>query len=285
MLISEVIALVEALAPRQMAEDWDNVGLQVGNVSAETNGCLLSVDVTTEVVREARQCGAHLVIAHHPLVFTPLRAVTEQDPPGPVVLAAARVGVSIYAAHTNLDASLTHGTSAALADRLGLKRGPALIPRKTETDLSQGQGGQGVSPREGAVSMSQVGGLGMLTQTPGIELSAFAQYVGHRLGRRCVEVIGDEKRTVTSVALMPGSGGAALEAAARRADVLVTGELKYHEARQAKDLGLTVVVVGHYASERPVLDLLAHALKEAAGQRLQVAIGQVNTDPVWLRSC
>ncbi len=128
MRVKDIVRALETVAPPAIAEPWDRVGLQVGDPDAETNGCLLTLDISTETLREARRCGVALVVAHHPLIFTPLSAVTAGTVVGEVILAAARAGVSIYVAHTNLDASLEVGTAAALADRLGLERGPALVP-------------------------------------------------------------------------------------------------------------------------------------------------------------
>ena len=128
MTVADIIALMEAVAPPATAESWDNVGLQVGNAAQETAGCLLTLDVGLETLREAKQCGAGLIVAHHPVIFRPLRAVTEGQPAGSVILAAARAGLSIYVAHTNLDAAPDIGTAAALAEHLGLGSGPSLAP-------------------------------------------------------------------------------------------------------------------------------------------------------------
>jgi dinuclear metal center YbgI/SA1388 family protein len=266
MRITEIIALIEAAAPPATAEAWDNVGLQVGNPDAETNGCLLALDVTPETIREARQCGAGLVIAHHPLIFAPLASVTEQTPVGATILAAARGNVAVYVAHTNLDAAPAVGTAAALAEALGLPFGPVLAP----VEGGEHPGGEIPSPR----------GIGMIVEVPALKLAALAEYVEGKLART-VSLVGDGERLVRFAALVPGSGGSLVEQAAAGADVMITGEIKYHEALDAAALGLGVIAAGHYDTERPVLNVLARHLKEATAGALQVGISQIRSDPFW----
>ena len=126
MRISDVTAILEQIAPERTAEAWDNVGLQLGDPDGEANGCLLTLDVTPDTIPEARRCKAALIISHHPLIFQPLEAIRADAKVGETLLAAARAHVALYAAHTNLDNCLEHGTAAALAERLGLAPGPAL---------------------------------------------------------------------------------------------------------------------------------------------------------------
>jgi dinuclear metal center YbgI/SA1388 family protein len=280
MLVSEVLELLEAVAPPALAAEWDNVGLQVGNRSSETNGCLLSLDVLPQTIGEARNCGASLVIAHHPLIFEPLRSVTEGTVTGQTVLSAARTGVAVYVAHTNLDSAPQLSTATALAERLGLPPGPPLVtaglpaPAHVSLEGPPGQGGE--APEDTAAI--RLPGLGMVCEVPEMTLGAFAQYVAPRLGRRETAWVGEADRLIRSVVLLPGSGGGMVQIAAGVADVLLTGEIKYHEARHAADLGLGVIVGGHYETERPVLNHLARLLKNRLGT-LQVSISQLRTDP------
>jgi dinuclear metal center YbgI/SA1388 family protein len=263
--VAEIIGMLEAVAPPQTAESWDNVGLQVGSPAQETGACLLTLDVTLDTLREARQCGAGLIIAHHPVIFTPMRTITEAHPAGSVILAAARAGLSIYVAHTNLDAAPRVGTAAALAEHLGLGTGPVLEPL-------------GGGPASGEEPSGP--GIGLVVDLPEMKLSALGQYVCTRLDT-VVRLVGDPDRTVSRAALVPGSGGSLLEAIPEVADVLITGELRYHDALYARWLEVGAVVAGHYETERPVLNGLARYLKEASGGALQTPITQVRTDPYY----
>jgi dinuclear metal center YbgI/SA1388 family protein len=261
--VADIIRMIEAVAPPATAESWDNVGLHVGNPAQETSACLLTLDVSAETLGEARQCSAGLIVAHHPVIFAPLRAVTEAQPAGGLILLAARLGLSIYVAHTNLDAAPTVGTAPALAEHLGLGTGPVLEPL----------GGESAGHEEASAP-----GMGLVVDLPEMKLSALGQYIFARLGSP-VRLVGDPERTVRRAALVPGSGGSLLEATSRVADVLITGELRYHDALYAQWLGVSAVVAGHYETERPVLNSLARYLKEASGGELQTPITQVRTDP------
>lgn len=117
--IDEIIAIMEVLAPPSYAQEWDNIGLQVGSASSEINAVLISLDATSGVLGEAQEKGAGLVICHHPPLFRPLRRLLTDDPIGNIIQDAILSRVAIYAAHTNLDASPT-GVNAILAETFGL---------------------------------------------------------------------------------------------------------------------------------------------------------------------
>jgi dinuclear metal center YbgI/SA1388 family protein len=267
MLVCDIAELIHTLAPPVLAEPWDNVGLLVGDPRAEAHTCLLALDVDLETIREAKRVGAGLIIAHHPPVFSPLGTVTAADPTGELVLAAARVGVALFAAHTNLDAAPALGTAWALAEHLGLAPGPPLQPAGGSAEGEAGPGGEPPT------------GFGMVVTVPEMTLEALGTYTRRRLGLAGVTSAGDPQRLVRSVALMPGAGGGCLSEAAAAADALLTGELKYHEVIEAVARGLGVLLAGHYETERPVLNGLARALKGAAGGQLEVAISQLRVAP------
>ncbi len=338
MRIRDIITLIEHMAPSGIAEEWDNVGMQVGDPDGETNGCLLAVDVTVETVREAKRCGAGVIIAHHPVLFAPAKRITPATPSGRAILAAVRTGVALYAAHTNLDSSLEFGTAAALADRLGLTRGKAMLGTsdaateplyrvevtgdaaavaalaghpgsetgnwcgwpvnvggeegktglRGEMALPAGAARKLAAAAEAAgalVTMTRCEtsgdgyGMGMIADVPEMPLDALGEYVGRRLATKHVTLAGDPESNVSRIALLPGAGGGLVEVAAKYADAMVTGEAKYHEALRAQELGLGLVLAGHYETERPVLDLLARYLAEQTGGELTIAVTQTRTDP------
>lgn len=337
MLVRDVITVLENLAPPHLAEDWDNSGLQVGDPSSETKGCLLALDLTQEAVAETRNVGAALLVVHHPALFRPLSRISPQAPCGQAILSAIRVGVSVYAAHTSLDNSPEHGTPAALAAQLGLAAGPVLAPVAglaehaprvvaltaeaeaisallNQAGLSQSSSaawrvhgpGEGVQrirvelclPGDAAGDLATRacragievcvtrgesthggGGTGMLVRVPQMSLSALAEYVSRKLPGASVRVGGRTERSVETVALVPGSGGSLVELAAARADALITGECSHHDGLRAQELGLGIVLAGHYETERPVLNLLAKRLRERLGEEFGVSISQARTDP------
>lgn len=119
MTVRDVAELLEAWAPRAIAWERDNPGLQVGDPGARVRGILVSLDLTSAVVSEARRRRANLIVSHHPLLFRPLRSVDVASGVGSVVAALLRHRINAYAVHTNLD-FVRGGTSFVLAQRLGL---------------------------------------------------------------------------------------------------------------------------------------------------------------------
>ncbi len=118
--VSEVTSMIESWAPKEIAWERDNVGLQLGDPSNTVRGILVCLDITEEVLAEAKKRKANLVVSHHPLLFRPPHKLLAGDPVADCVSMAARSGIDVYAAHTNLDFT-AGGTSFALADSLGLR--------------------------------------------------------------------------------------------------------------------------------------------------------------------
>jgi len=123
--VGDIIRVLETLAPTALAEDWDNVGLLVGDRERRVTNLMACMDVTEPVLAEAVKAGAQMILAHHPVIFKPVARITAGTKP--VVYEAIRSGVAIYAAHTNLD-SAQGGTNDVLADVLGLQDRRAIIP-------------------------------------------------------------------------------------------------------------------------------------------------------------
>lgn len=129
--VGDIIILLEELAPPHLAEEWDNVGLQVGSARAEIDAALVSLDPDPAVIAEARRRGAGLLVCHHPPIFRPLRRVVTDEPAGALLRDAMLAGVAVYAAHTNLDSS-PQGVNLALAELFALQDHVPLLPAPAE---------------------------------------------------------------------------------------------------------------------------------------------------------
>ena len=121
----EVVRVLEVLAPPRLAAEWDNVGLQVGDMACNVNKVMLCIDATESVLAEAAAAKATMILAYHPVIFKPLRSVTAAE--GAITYHAARRGIAVYALHTALDA-VEGGTNDVLADVLGLRQRRPLEP-------------------------------------------------------------------------------------------------------------------------------------------------------------
>lgn len=251
--VEEIYAELACLAPPELAESWDNVGLLV-NCGKPVCGVLVTLDITPEVVREARQKGCGLIVSHHPVIFAPLKKIGARDVP----LMLVQNGISAICMHTNLDAA-AGGVNDVLAGIFGLCNA---VP------FAEGCG------RVGEIEPTTVPELARLAQT---ELAA---RINAPLGGPAVQVkYSDNGRAVRRLAVISGAGGSMFEEAiAQGADCLLTGEANHHHACDAARLGLALIAAGHYATEFTVTASVAQRLRTAfAG--LEVLVSADNRDP------
>ena len=115
----DIIVMLETLAPKELACDWDNTGLQVGSSDKELTGVYVALDATPETVQEAVRLGCSLLVTHHPLLFSPIRSVTDESVTGRMILQMAANGLSCYSMHTSYDKAVG-GMADVAAARLGL---------------------------------------------------------------------------------------------------------------------------------------------------------------------
>ena len=257
------LEVVHGLYPTSDAAGWDHPGLQVGDPDAPVARVLVTLDVTAAVLDEAERVPATLVLAHHPLLLRPLPALTPSSAAGALALRAARAGIAVAAAHTNLDAADDGaGTSDPVVVVLGLKDVVPLCPPSAP----------------GARSMGRVGELDAPTT-----LRAVAERIARDLPSPSARLCGDPARSVHRVAVLGGSGmSAAADALAAGADVLVTGDVRHHDALDALELGLAVIDAGHHATEVAAMPILADRVAVAAAARglsAPVMLSEVSTTP------
>ncbi len=266
--LAQVVAVLEELYPLRTAQEWDRPGLVCGDPEAPVARVLLVVDPVAEVVAEAVEGSADLVLAHHPLLLRPTSSVAATFPKGRVVHQLVRAGVALYTAHTNAD-SARPGVSDALARVLGLVDLEPLVP----------------APGEPAGSGTGLGRVGRLEQPTSLRAFAEATAVALLGTAGGVRVAGDPDAVVQRVAVCGGAGDS-LFAAVRAAgvDTYVTADLRHHPASEARELapGVALVDVSHWASEWPWLhgaaERLARALVER-GLEVTTAVSTHRTDP------
>lgn len=251
--VNQVYEAMQAIAPLELAEHWDNPGLLV-DCGGQMHRVLAALDITPEVVAEAAAKQCEMIVSHHPVIFDPLKKIGPQDVPFQLVQA----GISAICMHTNLDAA-EGGVNEVLAGIFGM--------------------------RDWEVFADGCGRVGEVDPITVPELARKAQAV---LGGRCnrprsgpaVQVkFVDTGRTVKRLAVISGAGGSMFEdALAVGADCLLTGEANHHAAIDAVRLGLSLVAAGHYATEFPVCAAIADRL-HAAFPELEVRVSGENRDP------
>jgi len=261
--VADVNAVVERLWPLSGAESWDAPGLVSGSPAAPVASILLTVDVVADVVAEAIELGAGLIVAHHPLLLRGVTSIAEDRYKGAVLASLIRGGCALIAAHTNADVVET-GTSAALAEALGLVDVAPIT--------------QGESPTRG------IGRTGRLAEPT--TLGRLARRLGDILPPTAsgVRVSGDYDQPVHSVALCGGAGDSLLsEPAVLAADVYITSDLRHHPASEARENarvngGPALIDVSHWASEWLWLEAAAGELREAL-PGVTVTVSELRTDP------
>ena len=356
--VSEFLTILEDLAPESLAEDWDNVGLQVGSRDHSISSVLVAIDVSQETIDEAKKLGCGLILTHHPLILQPLSSVCDESGTGRLIRSASRDGIAVVAAHTNLD-SARHGLADTLAGLMelsdikpvvpapaglsklvvfvpadGLDRvrsalfraGAGVIGDYSHCSFStEGTGtflpGQGADPAIGKVGRDEnVGEVRLEMVFPGerhqavidalflthsYEEPAFDIYALENMERRTgagrsgelagessledfagqlaelfgldeVRYAGLPDRLIRRVAVVPGSGADYISLCAGNADVLVTGDIKYHQTLHAAEAGLALIDIPHEVSETLALENWAARLASALEpQDIKVRISRV----------
>jgi dinuclear metal center YbgI/SA1388 family protein len=257
--VKDIIGVMEELAPSRLAEQWDNVGLQVGTREWPVERIRVALDPGIEVVETACAADTDLLITHHPLILKPLAAIDLETETGRVIRTALAGKMAIYAAHTNLD-SAANGLNDHLAQLLGLENRVVLVPAVSMDPLGLDAHGFLPSHNEG---LGRIGDLSAATT-----LADLAADLKKRLDLSGVRVVGRETLHVDRIAVCTGSGAGLLDHFfASDAQVYVTGDLKYHDARAIEAQGRGAVDIGHFASEHIVVRYLSEQLGLALENR------------------
>ncbi len=243
--VGDIYQFIDRIAPFEIQEDFDNAGFLVGRGDRKVTRVLVSLDITPEVVVEAAGLGAELIVAHHPVIFHPLKSITDGTLTGRVLLALAEYKIAAICAHTNLDAA-HGGVNGCLAQALGL------------TGIGQlCQAGMDEKGRPYGI-----GRVGMAHQ-PGLSAGDYASFVKEKLGSVSVRYV-DGGRPVEKVAVGGGACGSMLEdALTQGCDTFVTADLKYNQFLDAKALGLNLMDAGHFPTENVVCAPLVSRLSKA----------------------
>lgn len=241
-LISEIVEFLEQYAPPELAEDWDNVGLLVGRAETPVNSILTCLTLTPDVAEEAVERGVQLIVTHHPVLFRGTQRVTDGTSEGRLLLKLIEHKVAVYSPHTSFD-SAAQGINQSLSESFGLNSVMPIRPGEGTPDAGSGR-------------------WGILSEN--IALHEFLKMASMAVGADYLEYSGDPGAVVSTVAVACGSGAGFLDDAVRLGcDTFVTGEARFHSALAARDQGIALVLLGHYASERPAVESLARVLNEA----------------------
>jgi dinuclear metal center YbgI/SA1388 family protein len=284
--VAEIGALLARWYPPAWADDWDRVGLVLGDPHAAVDTVLCAVDCLPEVVDEAERVGAQLLVVHHPLLLRGVSSVAPTTYKGRIVHRMIRAGIALFTAHTNADVAAP-GVSDALAARLGLVDLRPLRPLTRPPAHLDGAAPNEAASQPGAAQVGVAGdgagapGNGRIGRLPRpLSLRAFTEHAAAVLPetRWGVRAAGDPERTIEQVAVCGGAGDTYLrDAVAAGVDAYLTADLRHHPVSEhLAEGGPALLDAGHWATERPWLD--DRARRPRAGGLL-VHVSDVPTDP------
>ncbi|WP_108831930.1 Nif3-like dinuclear metal center hexameric protein [Aedoeadaptatus coli] len=239
----EIINNLCAWAPEELQEPWDASGWQIKLTDREVTNVVVAMDVVPEVVDLAAEVGAELILTHHPFLFGGLSNVAEETTKGAMVVDLIRRGISVYSAHTNMDKA-KGGVNDQWIDKLGLKN-VRVLSEEDELGIIG----------ENHMSLADLKAV--------FEAEAIDNVRGY----------GVKKEAADTIAFVGGSGADYIdEAALKGADVLITGDVKHHDGQHAAEIGLMVLDIGHFHSEKAILMAMAEWVEEISGARAHVVM-------------
>lgn len=227
------------LAPKGLIDSWDNTGFQIGNEKKEINKILISLDLDDYISEYAIKNNFHMIINHHPAIFKGLKSITTSTAKGKILYDLIRNDIVVFNAHTNLDQS-KYGLNHILAELLGLKDIKVLSLNNSE-EYGYGR-------------------VGDIDEKPLVD---YIYHIKKALDVDYIKVYGKQDLLVKKVAVCGGSGADFIvDAFKENADIYITGDIKYHEAQMADELGLTLIDAGHYHTEKVVLKEIKRYLED-----------------------
>lgn len=239
--IDDICRYMESFAPTRLGEDWDNIGLLIGDRDSTVNRILTCLTVTPDTVHEAISQQVQLIITHHPLPFRPLKTITRSTTAGGMVLDLIGAGIAVYSPHTSFD-SAAEGINQRIAEKLELQE---IVPLR---------------PFDGDPDQLGAGRLGKLATPETLE--QWTEKLCREFAVTGMHVVAEPSATIEKVGVACGAAGSFLDAAiAAGCDAFVTGETNFHTCLEAQARRVTLALPGHYASERFAVEMLAERMQ------------------------
>ncbi|MVX63119.1 Nif3-like dinuclear metal center hexameric protein [Clostridium chromiireducens] len=220
---------IEKVAPKFLAESYDNVGLMVGDELKEVKKVLLALDCTKEVIKEAVENKSDLIITHHPLIFRKPKSIIKGDLLGDKVIELIKEDIALYSCHTNLD-SVKGGINETIVKMLGFNSDQIIEPCEN--------------------SNYKDSGIGRIVRLQNeTTLNDIINIVKKNLNIKNMRIVrGNDK--IKALAIINGSGQDYFsKAKALGADCIITGDTTYHYASDFKEMGISIIDAGHFATE------------------------------------
>jgi len=266
--VAHILQVLERIAPSELAEQWDNIGLQLGKRDRQVKTVWVALDPLPEVISAACKASVDILVTHHPLLFHPVKSLDFDTPLGRIFEMATQHKLAIVSAHTNLDTT-SGGVNDVLAAKIGLKNPGLLGDSRMSFDTRTHSG---------------LGRIGEIEK--GTDLVRFARTVKRKLNLNSIRVVGDPELAVYTVAVCTGSGSSLLDAFfSTNAQVFITGDIRYHDARQAEAMNRGLIDIGHFDSEAIIKEVLAERIRsglQEMGEAICVDICRLEKNPFMI---
>lgn len=257
MKVSDIAQVIEEFAPLSIQEDWDNSGLCIGSLDSEVHSVLLGFDCTPALVDEAIQCGADMIVTHHPLIFNGIKKINPADPVSMAIIKAVKAGINVYAAHTTADKVIA-GVSGAMACKLALENVEIL----DKDDQTSGLGAVGNLPKP----ISAEEAIDLVKKAFNLKMVRTSKPIDVRIRR---------------IAMCGGSGSSLIEAAmSSGAQLYLCGDISYHHFFTPE--GFMLMDVGHFESEVEIVSILFSLIKKKFPNfAVRISMNLNNSNPIF----
>jgi len=260
MQIEAFITLVERIAPLSLAEEWDHSGIQISCGTGEIQRVLTCLDVTGEVIAEAQESGADMIVSHHPFIFDGIYSLDANNPMGKKIQDLIRSGISVYSAHMTYDKS-NGGNTVQLSKRLGLSGYP--LPGKASGE-------------------DQDFSVLVATLPKPVLLEELIDQIltGLKIKQSEIRLVQGSQEPIRKIGLCAGGGGDALmQILEQECQVFITGDVKYHLAMEAMESGITLIDAGHFGTEKFFASDFAGQLAAIAGPGVSIVPSRFDKNP------
>lgn len=263
--ISDFINVMEKISPDNLKEDYDNVGLMIGDRNEEIKGILIALDITLDVIEEAKEKGANIILTHHPILYLKPSTITMDTLQGEKIIRLIRENISVYSSHTNLDV-VDGGLTDKALELLGFPKGKIMD----------------INPINSSAGIGRI-----VTLEESMTLKEACRLVRSKLSIPYMRVAGDPYKKIKTIAVLNGSGEDFMKRAyTMGADLFITGDTTYHYVSDYKEMGMAIIDIGHFSFEWPLFkgvgNKVEYALKEIYGDDMKVYYSEKNNEPFWI---
>lgn len=267
--VKDICSIMEKVAPKKLSENYDNVGLMVGNFEKNISSILVALDCTLTVIEEAKRKKCNFIFTHHPLLFKRPNSITTGTLLGEKIINLIKNDIDLYSSHTNLD-SVKGGLNDILVEILGFSNADVIEPSTIE-GFNDGNSG--------------IGRIVVLDKK--IRLSELCELVKEKLELTHLTYIGEEESSIEKIALINGSGIAYMDISRQLGvDCIITGDVTYHYVSDYAEMGIAVIDAGHFGTEWPALKKVADTLKSEInklGYNNSVLLSEVIRNPYKMK--